>query len=145
MAKNAQRTVKVPSQTANSVGEGNRRPRRETICFHRAVRATAISHRGELRFSYVAGHVTRRQMRGGAIVIRVLPILRGSAVALLPLSSVARLWARPQSLPGLTWNGGTTGGSLPMDIVVLLTLLTLVPAILLSMTPFVRLLVVFHF
>ncbi len=36
-------------------------------------------------------------------------------------------------------------GSVPWSIVVLLTLLTLIPAILLSMTPFVRLLVVFHF
>jgi flagellar biosynthetic protein FliP len=36
-------------------------------------------------------------------------------------------------------------GSLPWTIVVLLTLLTLLPALLLSMTPFVRLLVVFHF
>jgi len=34
---------------------------------------------------------------------------------------------------------------LPWGIVVLLTVLTLLPAILLSMTPFVRLLVVFHF
>lgn len=36
-------------------------------------------------------------------------------------------------------------GSVPWGIVVLLTLLTLLPAILLCMTPFVRLLVVFHF
>ncbi len=35
--------------------------------------------------------------------------------------------------------------SLPITIVVLLTLLTLLPAIVLAMTPFVRLLVVFHF
>jgi len=36
-------------------------------------------------------------------------------------------------------------GSVPWNIVVLLTVLTLLPAIVLSMTPFVRLLVVFHF
>ena len=36
-------------------------------------------------------------------------------------------------------------GSVPWGIVVLLTLLTLLPAILLCMTPFVRLLLVFHF
>jgi flagellar biosynthetic protein FliP len=47
--------------------------------------------------------------------------------------------------PGLRWSAGTTQGSLPWGIVVLLTLLTLLPAILLCMTPFVRLLVVFHF
>ena len=34
---------------------------------------------------------------------------------------------------------------MPWNIVVLLTLLTLLPAVLLAMTPFVRLLVVFHF
>jgi len=44
-------------------------------------------------------------------------------------------------IPGL--NPG--GASLPWTIVVLLTLLTLLPALLLAMTPFVRLLVVFHF
>jgi flagellar biosynthesis protein FliP len=36
-------------------------------------------------------------------------------------------------------------GSVPWNILVLLTVLTLIPAIVLSMTPFVRLLVVFHF
>lgn len=42
--------------------------------------------------------------------------------------------------------GLTLGNShAPWTIIVLLTLLTLLPAILLSMTPFVRLLVVFHF
>lgn len=47
--------------------------------------------------------------------------------------------AAPMS--GLSWSGG----SVPWNIVVLLTLLTLLPALVLSMTPFVRLLVVFHF
>jgi flagellar biosynthesis protein FliP len=55
------------------------------------------------------------------------------------------LWARPQpAVPGISW-AGLGGGNLPWNIVVLLTLLTLLPALLLSMTPFVRLLVVFHF
>jgi len=45
----------------------------------------------------------------------------------------------------LRWSTGSTQGSLPWGIVVLLTLLTLLPAVLLCMTPFVRLLVVFHF
>lgn len=40
---------------------------------------------------------------------------------------------------------GQSSGSVPWNIVVLLTVLTLLPAIVLSMTPFVRLLVVFHF
>ena len=45
----------------------------------------------------------------------------------------------------MRWSAGSTQGSLPWGIVVLLTILTLLPAILLCMTPFVRLLVVFHF
>jgi flagellar biosynthesis protein FliP len=40
---------------------------------------------------------------------------------------------------------GVGSGSAPWSIVVLLTLLTLIPALLLSVTPFARLLVVFHF
>ena len=70
------------------------------------------------------------------------------AVSLLGLSAPC-LWAaklRPRSESGLGWTGwGGSGGSMPWNIVVLLTLLTLLPALLLSMTPFVRLLVVFHF
>jgi flagellar biosynthesis protein FliP len=46
---------------------------------------------------------------------------------------------------GLGWSAGNANGSVPWNIVVLLTLLTLLPALVLSMTPFVRLLVVFHF
>jgi flagellar biosynthetic protein FliP len=47
--------------------------------------------------------------------------------------------------PGLNWNAYGNSGSVPWSIIILLTLLTLLPAVLLSMTPFVRLLVVFHF
>jgi flagellar biosynthetic protein FliP len=52
----------------------------------------------------------------------------------------------PQPQKGLVVPGlESTAHSLPWTIIVLLTLLTLLPAILLAMTPFVRLLVVFHF
>jgi flagellar biosynthesis protein FliP len=44
-------------------------------------------------------------------------------------------------LPGMTVRAEST----PISIIVLLTLLTLLPAILLSMTPFVRILIIFHF
>lgn len=40
---------------------------------------------------------------------------------------------------------GATSGSLPVQIVVLLTLLSFIPAMLISMTCFTRLIVVFHF
>jgi flagellar biosynthetic protein FliP len=66
----------------------------------------------------------------------------------LPLCALvhcARLGAAPQhsviQLPGITVRSEST----PVTIIVLLTLLTLLPAILLSMTPFVRILIVFHF
>lgn len=45
------------------------------------------------------------------------------------------------SIPGLM----QSNGSLPWNVVIILTVLTLLPALLLSMTPFVRILVVFHF
>jgi flagellar biosynthetic protein FliP len=66
------------------------------------------------------------------------------------LVGAAPVWARPQaapgfSLPGLLPGASAPGSSAPWNIVILLTLLTMIPAIVLSMTPFVRLLVVFHF
>ena len=55
--------------------------------------------------------------------------------------------ASPPSAPnGLVIPGLTPGNaSVPWNIVMLLTVLTLLPALLLAMTPFVRILVVFHF
>ena len=54
--------------------------------------------------------------------------------------------APPPAPNGLVIPGLTQGNaSLPWNIVIILTILTLVPALLLAMTPFVRILVVFHF
>ncbi|MBZ5679098.1 MAG: flagellar type III secretion system pore protein FliP [Acidobacteriia bacterium] len=54
--------------------------------------------------------------------------------------------ARPHQASGLNWNApGGASGSVPWNIVVLLTLLTLLPALLVALTPFTRLLIVFHF
>ncbi|HEV2500343.1 MAG TPA: flagellar type III secretion system pore protein FliP [Terriglobia bacterium] len=50
--------------------------------------------------------------------------------------------AQSRAASGLRLPGG---GSLPWTILILLTVLTVIPALLLSMTPFVRILVVFHF
>src|SRR5271155_5970818 len=44
-------------------------------------------------------------------------------------------------LPGLSVRGDSTS----ITIILLLTVLTLIPAILLTMTPFVRILIIFHF
>jgi len=53
----------------------------------------------------------------------------------------------PESVLGITLVQNKTGASLgvPMQIVLLLTLLTLLPAILMSVTPFLRISVVLHF
>ena len=47
----------------------------------------------------------------------------------------------PSQIPGL----GNGNDSLPWTVLILFTILTLLPALLLSMTPFVRILIVFHF
>ena len=71
--------------------------------------------------------------------------LAGLAAASLQVSAPAMVVAAPQGpviqLPGLTVRGDSTS----VMIIFLLTLLTLLPAILLSMTPFVRILIIFHF
>lgn len=73
---------------------------------------------------------------------------------LLPLASLLALLS-PSVLaaPGVaqsepSWRldlGGGTGATLPVQIVILLTVLSFIPAILISMTCFTRLIVVFHF
>ena len=59
----------------------------------------------------------------------------------------ALLTAKPLSLPSIPPidSRALGGNSVPWTILFLLTLLTVLPAIVLSMTPMVRLLVVFHF
>jgi flagellar biosynthesis protein FliP len=82
---------------------------------------------------------------GGALGHRVVLLALCAVVA--PLFLPGRAAAAPQSsapmiqLPGMTVRGDSTS----ITILVLLTLLTLLPSILLSMTPFVRILIVFHF
>ncbi|HXW12946.1 MAG TPA: flagellar type III secretion system pore protein FliP [Terriglobia bacterium] len=67
----------------------------------------------------------------------------GMVAVAFPISGGA---APPPAPNGLVIPGLTQGNaSLPWNIVIILTILTLVPALLLAMTPFVRILVVFHF
>lgn len=73
-------------------------------------------------------------------------ILQGTtgACVLIAGSATRSLAAPPQaipSIPGLT----SSFNSQAWTIVIVLTLLTFLPALLLSMTPFVRILVIFHF
>jgi len=72
--------------------------------------------------------------------------LAKTVITLAAVLATPMAWAaRPHTTGGLPWTAGGSSGSVPWNIVVLLTLLTILPALLLSMTPFVRLLVVFHF
>jgi flagellar biosynthetic protein FliP len=69
-------------------------------------------------------------------------------LAALSTLAVASLCAAPSdSLLGITLVPNKSGNALsvPMQIVLLLTLLTLLPAILMSLTPFLRIVVVLHF
>ena len=63
------------------------------------------------------------------------------------LGAACHAWAAPvHHAPGLRWTAPTgANGTVPWNIVVLLTLLTLLPALIVALTPFARLLVVFHF
>src|SRR5579871_2650197 len=65
----------------------------------------------------------------------------------LAFAGVPMLAATSDSLLGVTLVQNKTGASLgvPMQIVLLLTLLTVLPAILMSVTPFLRVVVVLHF
>lgn len=53
--------------------------------------------------------------------------------------------ASPAGAGGTFQIPGTLGRSVPWSIIVMLTVLTLIPSILICMTPFARLLIVFHF
>ncbi|HEX9012060.1 MAG TPA: flagellar type III secretion system pore protein FliP [Anaerolineaceae bacterium] len=69
---------------------------------------------------------------------RLLPLF-GLAAA-LPVPALA---AAPGGFPGISVNG--SGVTVPMQIVLLLTLLTMLPAVVMSITPFLRIVIVLHF
>jgi len=77
---------------------------------------------------------------------RIIRTLTAGAMLLLPTAMALAHTARPRHASVLKWGGSAgIGGTVPWNIVVLLTLLTLLPALLIALTPFARLLVVFHF
>jgi flagellar biosynthetic protein FliP len=77
----------------------------------------------------------------------LLPLILTVALGLFVLPSVASAQpAAPSADPEKTVElGKEVSSSKPLEIVVMLTLLSFVPAILISMTCFTRLIVVFHF
>lgn len=71
----------------------------------------------------------------------------GCRAPLLVLAAAAPSAAQTGSLFGVTLGGAGEAGtvSVPMQVVLLLTALTLLPAVLVSITPFLRITVVLHF
>ncbi len=69
------------------------------------------------------------------------------ARVLLPFLASPLMAAGPaaNSLFGINMNKGGDSLSVPMQIVILLTLLTLLPAVVMSITPFLRIAIVLHF
>jgi flagellar biosynthetic protein FliP len=69
--------------------------------------------------------------------------------AAAPVSAASLPPAPAPAASGVTANGlqiqGVPGANVPWSIVIMLTALTLIPSILLCITPFARLLIVFHF
>lgn len=105
--------------------------------------------------------VLRRCICVAVLVLLALAVLPGSVraqtVALgsfstrpatfSPVAAVAFTNAAvgPKGVPNEIRITGVGGGSTPWTIIVLLTFLALIPSLLLCMTPFARLLIVFHF
>ena len=72
-------------------------------------------------------------------------LILGGPLLFLPAASWGSDLLRPRTGNGLNWTVSGASGSVPWNIVVLLTLLTLLPALLVALTPFTRILIVFHF
>ncbi|MCZ2079217.1 MAG: flagellar type III secretion system pore protein FliP [Bryobacteraceae bacterium] len=64
---------------------------------------------------------------------------------LVGIAGVANAAATPSSLFGISFGTEKTGAGVPLQIVILLTALTLLPAVVVSVTPFLRITVVLHF
>lgn len=71
-------------------------------------------------------------------------VIGGFFLCLLPLPSSA---AAPNSLFGMSLgnDGGAKSANIPLDIAILLSVLTLLPAIVMCITPFLRITLVLHF
>jgi flagellar biosynthetic protein FliP len=83
-------------------------------------------------------------MKMRAPILLILIAMLAVAAHAAPLPAIT---AAPTQSPamGITINGIGTGATSSWSIVVLLTLLTFIPSIMMCMTPLLRLLIVFHF
>src|SRR5208282_4680459 len=146
-------------QTKDALRPRNRGPRRSPFRLRHSVRKPSFPDRFERRFGHaacaIAGRFADRPCHPGLrdngrfLTTPMKRLRKFRRLAGLLITVAAPLWARSQRAPGLSIpglpGGSSASSSAPWNIVVLLTLLTVIPAIVLSMTPFVRLLIVFHF
>ena len=72
--------------------------------------------------------------------------LAGLFLSIAPLAAAAARGVQaPTSLMGINLSKGGDSVSLPMQIVIMMTLLTLLPAVVMAITPFLRITIVLHF
>ena len=77
--------------------------------------------------------------------LRSFLLLLAVAPALAAPRAVAAAKAEPLSLFGISAGSANSNLGVPMQIVILLTLMTLLPAAVMSITPFLRITIVLHF
>ena len=87
----------------------------------------------------------RRNLLITCFLLLLLALVSALPAAAQPLAKPSSQTAAPQAAVPVDLTKAATEGSLPVQIVVMLTLLSFIPAILISMTCFTRLIVVFHF
>lgn len=87
--------------------------------------------------------LTSRDLSDSAVPAS-LPPMSTPAMPAMPGSSATRAALPPMDNAGMHIQG-VPGANVPWSIVIMLTALTLIPSILLCVTPFARLLIVFHF
>jgi len=115
------------------------RQRVETDSFHRFFFAEVVACPGRL-----LGRAARRAASPPQVENLPHTLLRiGLLVLLLALPGLAA--PEPGPLDGLNLSKSGATLSVPMQIVILLTLLTLLPAVVMTITPFLRIAIVLHF
>jgi flagellar biosynthetic protein FliP len=87
------------------------------------------------------------QFTGGQVHAIPSPAAAPKRAAITPTPRITShpVAPAPTDVGGVLQIPGVNGGSVPWSVIVMLTALTLIPSILVCMTPFARLLIVFHF
>src|SRR5439155_874458 len=137
------RIYRVPAQPAGTT-YGSRRVATASPGTHAAPGACGRSRHGSSHPQRRL-HSARNPRLERAAIVRGGPVLIVSILLLLFVTAAPA--ATADSFLGITLAGGKGGASasVPMQITILLTLLTLLPAAIMSVTPFLRISIVLHF